>query len=248
MRQQLPLFHGCQLRIAKTTSAFPFILDSPDFTFFRFAKIQGTIWPHCNTHRTVGCVATVDDNIPTGKPIWHHARIVRAAGLYRPFGGAGAAPVPSVDAGKFDGSKRRRYPGRPRVDGELEQLVVRMATENRDRGYDRIVGALANLGHELSDETLGNILRRHGIAPAPQRKHTTTWNEFIRSHLAVLAGSDFFSVEVLTPARAGHLLRAVFHSFGEPAGGCGRDHASSERGVDAAGRQKYDHGRVGVPR
>ena len=99
---------------------------------------------------------------------------------------------------KFDGSKARRYPGRPRVERGLEQLVVRMATENRDWGYDRIVGALANLGHALSDETVGNILRRHGIPPAPQRKHTTTWKEFIRSHLAVLAGTDFFSVEVLT--------------------------------------------------
>ena len=57
---------------------------------------------------------------------------------------------------------------------------------------------MANLGHALSDETVGNILRRRGIAPAPERKHTTTWNEFIRSHLAVLAGTDFFSVEVLT--------------------------------------------------
>ena len=61
-----------------------------------------------------------------------------------------------------------------------------------------MVGALANLGHAVAEETVGNILRRHGIPPAPQRKHTTTWNEFIRSHLAVLAGTDFFSVEVLT--------------------------------------------------
>ena len=120
-------------------------------------------------------------------------------------------------AGKFAGSKRRRYPGRPRVDGELEQRVVRMATENRDWGYDRIVGALANLGHELSDETVGNILRRHGIAPAPQRKHTTTWNEFIRSHLAVLAGTDFFSVEVLT--LRGLVTYYVLFSFIWRAGG-----------------------------
>ena len=101
-------------------------------------------------------------------------------------------------ARKFDGSKQRRYPGRPRVKRELEELVVRMARENRDWGYDRIVGALGNLGHQLSDETVGNILRRHGIAPAPQRKRTTTWKEFIRSHRAVLAGTDFFTVEVLT--------------------------------------------------
>ena len=45
---------------------------------------------------------------------------------------------------------------------------------------------------------MGNILRRHNIAPAPERSRTTSWKEFIRSHLEVLAGADFFSVEVLT--------------------------------------------------
>ena len=73
-----------------------------------------------------------------------------------------------------------------------------MADENRSWGYDRIVGALANLGHEISDQTVGNVLRRHGLPPAPERKLTTTWAAFIRAHLAVLAGADFFSVEVLT--------------------------------------------------
>ena len=73
-----------------------------------------------------------------------------------------------------------------------------MAKENSDWGYDRIVGAMANLGYTLSDQTVGNILRRHGILPAPARKRTTTWADFIRTHMAVLAGTDFFSVEVLT--------------------------------------------------
>src|SRR5260221_1415265 len=92
----------------------------------------------------------------------------------------------------------RRAPGRPRIDGEVEQLIVRMADENRSWGYDRIVGALANLGHEISDQTVGNVLRRHGLPSAPARKHATTWAAFIRVHLAVLAGTDFFTVEVLT--------------------------------------------------
>src|SRR5262245_22233034 len=65
-------------------------------------------------------------------------------------------------------------------------------------GYDRIVGALANLGHQVSDQTVGHILRRHNIAPAPERSRTTTWKEFIRSHTDVLAGADFFTVEVLS--------------------------------------------------
>ena len=101
-------------------------------------------------------------------------------------------------AQKFDGSKARRKVGRPQVDDDIEQLIIRMARENRSWGYDRIVGALANLGHRVSDQTVGNVLRRHGIAPAPQRKHTTTWAAFIRAHLAVLAGTDFFTVEVFT--------------------------------------------------
>jgi len=101
-------------------------------------------------------------------------------------------------ARKFDGSKARRGPGRPRIKQEVEQLIIRMASENRDWGYDRIAGALANLGHEVSDQTVGNVLRRHGLPPAPERKYAATWAAFIQVHLAVLAGTDFFAVEVLT--------------------------------------------------
>jgi putative transposase len=101
-------------------------------------------------------------------------------------------------ANKFDGSKFRKCGGRPRVDEETERLVVQMAKENLGWGYDRIVGAMANLGHRLSDQTVGNILRRHDIPPAPKRKLTTSWKDFIRAHTAVLAATDFFTVEVLT--------------------------------------------------
>jgi transposase len=101
-------------------------------------------------------------------------------------------------AQKFDGSNQRKAPGRPKVDPELETLIVRMAQENRSWGYDRIVGALANLGYTVSDQTVGNILKRHGLVPAPERKTTTTWKEFIRTHMAVLVATDFFTAEVWT--------------------------------------------------
>ena len=99
---------------------------------------------------------------------------------------------------KFDGSAQRKAPGRPQVDPELEALIVRIAQENRSWGYDRIVGALANLGLTVSDQTVGNVLKRHGIAPAPERKTTTTWKEFIRTHMDVLVATDFFTAEVWT--------------------------------------------------
>ena len=85
-------------------------------------------------------------------------------------------------ARKFDGSKERRTMGRPRIDREVEKLIVRMAKENRCWGYDRIVGALANLGHQVSDQTVGNVLHRHGVPSAPERKNTTTWAAFIQIH------------------------------------------------------------------
>src|SRR5215471_5559684 len=95
-------------------------------------------------------------------------------------------------ANKFNGSRFRKRVGRPRVAEEIERLVVRMANENPSWGYDRIVGALANLGHPLSDQTVGNILRRHGLSSAPKRKQTVSWKDFIRSHRDVLVGMDFF--------------------------------------------------------
>ena len=101
-------------------------------------------------------------------------------------------------AQKFDGSQQRQSPGRPTIDPELEALIVRIAQENRSWGYDRIVGALANLGLTVSAQTVGNVLKRHGIAPAPERKTTTTWKEFIRTHMEVLVATDFFTAEVWT--------------------------------------------------
>ena len=58
--------------------------------------------------------------------------------------------------------------------------------------------SLANLGHRISDQTVGNIRKRHGISPTRTRRQTVRWKDFIRSHMAVLAGADFFTVEILT--------------------------------------------------
>ena len=102
-------------------------------------------------------------------------------------------------ARKWDYSQnRKRKAGRPTVSAEIETLVLRMARENASWGYDRIQGALSNLGHEISDQTVGNILKRHGIEPAPDRKRQTTWKTFIKSHWDVLASVDFTTVEAWT--------------------------------------------------
>jgi putative transposase len=103
-------------------------------------------------------------------------------------------------AQKCDGSQQRKALGRPKIDAEIEALVVRLAQENRTWGYDRIAGALKHLGYTISDQTVGNILKRHGIHPAPERQQTTTWKAFIRTHMEVLVATDFFTAEVWTTA------------------------------------------------
>ena len=84
-------------------------------------------------------------------------------------------------AKKRDYSNRRNSTGRPPVSEEVVQLVVRLAKENPTWGYDRIQGALANLGHDISDQTVGNILKDHGIEPAPDRKTQTNWSTFLKA-------------------------------------------------------------------
>jgi transposase InsO family protein len=72
-----------------------------------------------------------------------------------------------------------------------------MARENPSWGYDRIEGALANLGHKISDTTVGNILREHGIeAVPPERRRQTTWKTFLKAHWDVLGATDFTTIEV----------------------------------------------------
>jgi putative transposase len=102
-------------------------------------------------------------------------------------------------AEKWDYSHcREKKPGRPPISEELVQLVLRIAKENPSWGYDRIQGALANLGHQVSDTSVGHILKAHGIEPAPERKRQTTWKQFIDSHWECLGSIDFTTVEVWT--------------------------------------------------
>jgi hypothetical protein len=55
---------------------------------------------------------------------------------------------------------------------------------------------LANLGHSISDTTVGNILKDHGIEPAPERKRQTTWHTFLKAHWDVLSAIAFTTVDV----------------------------------------------------
>ncbi len=103
-------------------------------------------------------------------------------------------------ARKFDGNAMRRLPlGGRRVSAEKENLVCRLALENRTWGYTRIKGAMENLGHSIGRSTIKRILKRNGIPPAPKRSRESHWHEFISSHMHDTVATDFFTVEVVTP-------------------------------------------------
>jgi transposase InsO family protein len=101
-------------------------------------------------------------------------------------------------ARKWDYSQQRQKVGRPPVSKEIVELVLRIARESPSWGYDRIQGALDNLGYCISDTTVGNILRDHGIEPAPERRRQSTWKTFLQAHWDVLASIDFTTIEVWT--------------------------------------------------
>nr|QIY76805.1 transposase [Streptomyces sp. RLB1-33] len=93
--------------------------------------------------------------------------------------------------------KRR---GRPPTVRSIRTLVLRLARENSSWGYRRIHGELAALGIKVAASTIWEILREHGIPPAPERE-STTWADFLRNQADALLACDFFETRTLTGAR-----------------------------------------------
>ena len=100
-------------------------------------------------------------------------------------------------AKKFDSSNKRK-PGRPRIRQVIVDAIVRFATENPTWGYDRIQGALKNLGYHIADSTVANVLKTHGIEPAPDRQRTPAWSTFLKAHWDLFFAIDFTTVEIWT--------------------------------------------------
>ena len=96
-------------------------------------------------------------------------------------------------------ASRPRRPGRPRTVRSIRVLVLRLVRENPSWGYRRIHGELAALGIKVAASTVWNILKDHGIPPAPDRQHTT-WTTFLRSQAEGILAADFFETRTLTGA------------------------------------------------
>jgi putative transposase len=93
-----------------------------------------------------------------------------------------------------------RRPGRPRVSREVRELVLRLARENPQWGYQRIAGELRGLGVAISATSVRRILIAAGLGPAGTRDGLS-WREFIRSQAQSMIACDFFTVDTISLRR-----------------------------------------------
>jgi len=107
--------------------------------------------------------------------------------------------------------RRRKRGGRPRIDPELEAIIVRIAQESARWGYNHVHGELIKLGFKLDSKTVRNVLKRNGILPAPQRRRST-WRTFLRHYKEQLLACDFFTVETIFLKRLYALFFIELHT------------------------------------
>ncbi len=100
-------------------------------------------------------------------------------------------------AEKYDGSKNRTSPGRPKITKEIVKLVIQFKKDNPRWGYQKITDQIVYLGFKISKTSVKNILIENGYDPEPDLTIRSTWHEFLRNHWNVMTACDFFTIELL---------------------------------------------------
>jgi len=108
--------------------------------------------------------------------------------------GDAAALAPAAGRRRLD--LPHRHTGRPPLDQELQQLILRLGQENPRWGYQRIKGELLQLGVRVSATAIQTTLRRHRVDPAPRRANST-WRAFLHQQAAGIVACDFVTVDTV---------------------------------------------------
>ena len=104
----------------------------------------------------------------------------------------------SLIAKKYDGSANRKG-GRTKVTQIKIDWILKMSKENPNWGAGKISNYMKYLNMEVGKSTVWRVMEDNGFNPSPEERNKGNWNSFIKSHFNVLAATDFFTVELLTP-------------------------------------------------
>jgi homeodomain-containing protein len=88
--------------------------------------------------------------------------------------------------------KSRQRDGRPRIDGEIRDLIQRMSRDNPLWGAPRIHAELLMLGIEVAESTVGRYL------PKRRQPPSQGWKTFLRNHAAGIASIDLFVMPTIS--------------------------------------------------
>ncbi len=134
--------------------------------------------------------------------------------------------------------QKARKPGRPPIDPQTAELILRMARENARWGCVRICGELRKLGIRVGATTIRTLLRRHGLGPAPRRTGPS-WTQFLRAQAEGIVACDLFTVETIRLKTLS--ICAVLYPPQQQAGRSRRGHGQPRRGMgDPAGEERRD--------
>jgi putative transposase len=99
---------------------------------------------------------------------------------------------------KWTFNQRVPSPGRPVLPPNLIALIVQLARENPRWGYRRLSGELRKWGQRVSKTTIAQILKHHGLTPAPQRARMSgSWSRLFQHYRQQMLACDFLTIETL---------------------------------------------------
>ncbi|MDR0443344.1 MAG: helix-turn-helix domain-containing protein [Treponema sp.] len=91
-------------------------------------------------------------------------------------------------------TQKKRKPGRPPINKEIKELILKFKQDNFLWGARRIRDELLKLSIDVSHETISKIIQ-HSMKTGDV-KPALSWKRFLSSHWKTIFACDFFTVDI----------------------------------------------------